>query len=180
MTDREPADVIFDLLRESDRHTYGEGVTMLQHALQTASDVETAGGDEALVIAALLHDLGHLIGAAGEWGDPDHAAAGAHFLAPWLPADVVEPIRLHVAAKRHLVATDPDYTRLLSYASRVTLAQQGGPFTPHEAAEFAALPHADRAILLRRADDSGKRVGAATPPLESFRERLTAALDLRG
>ena len=124
-----------------------------------------------LVLAALLHDIGHVVGDAGDWGDPDHAAAGARFLQPMLPADVVEPIRLHVDAKRYLVAVDADYASQLSHASQVTLRQQGGPFTRDEVAEFAALPHAERAIQLRRADDAGKQPGRSTPTLESFRDR---------
>ena len=93
----------------------------------------------------------------GPFGNPDHAEAAARFLRPWLPATVVEPIRLHVAAKRHLVGTTPDYAAGLSDASRVTLDQQGGPFDDAASAAFLGEPHAERAIRLRTCDDRGKR-----------------------
>ena len=118
-----------------------------------------------------------LLGDAGQWGRPDHAALGARYLQQWLPADVVEPIRLHVDAKRYLVATDPGYAAMLSPASIETLRQQGGPLTSDEAAAFAASPHAEAAIALRKCDDGGKLAEAVdVPPLEHYRPTLASAL----
>lgn len=137
-------------------HTYGEAVTMLEHALQTAANAAADGADTAQQLAALLHDVGHLSDNAGAWGLPDHAAVGARMLQQVLPTTVTEPIRLHVAAKRWLVARDAEYMDALSHASQVTLQQQGGPFTEAEAEAFDGEPFAAAGVQLRRWDDQGK------------------------
>ena len=128
---------------------------------------ERAGETDALVLAALLHDIGHVVGhdRAGVWGLPDHAEVGARFLQQWLPADVVEPIRRHVAAKRYLVATDPIYRDQLSEASIESLREQGGPFSDEQALGFSIEPFADEAVALRRHDDDGKVDGLDVAPL---------------
>lgn len=169
-------DRVLGLLAEMAAHSYGERVDMLAHALQAAACATRDGADEPLVLAALLHDVGHLLGDAGEWGAPDHAEVGARWLQPWFDTAIVEPVRLHVAAKRYLVATDPAYRSVLSEASRATLAQQGGPHTADEAARFGASAHAADAIALRRWDDAGKSVGLAVRPLDGYRDALVAAL----
>ena len=167
---------LISLLAESAEHSYGEDLSMLDHALQSASAIEAAGGDDDLVAAALLHDIGHLLGPAGAHGYPDHAEAGALFLKPWLPAPITEPIRLHVAAKRHLVAVDPDYHSKLSRASQITLEQQGGPFDAAESKSFLAEAQATRAMQLRRCDDLGKEPGLEVKELERHRPRIETAL----
>jgi gamma-butyrobetaine dioxygenase len=170
-------DHLIELLGSMATRSYGERVDMLQHSLQAAAGARIDGAGEHLVVAALLHDVGHLLGEAGEWGLPDHAATGARFLQQWLPAEVAEPVRLHVDAKRYLVATDPGYADGLSRASIETLSQQGGPFDEHEAAAFAASPYAQAAIALRRYDDAGKLTeGVEVPGLESYRQILERAL----
>lgn len=166
-------------LTESMRdHSYGERVDMLQHSLQTAACARAAGESDALVLAALLHDVGHVIGhaRAGAWGLPDHAEVAARHLQQWLPAGVVEPVRLHVAAKRYLVATDATYLGLLSEASIETLRQQGGPFTDEEATAFELEPFVEEATRLRRYDDGGKVDGLDVAPLADHRELLTRFL----
>src|SRR6266566_7039466 len=105
---------------------------------QAAALAAAAGADAPLVAAALLHDVGHLRGET----DARHGAAGAHWLSRWFGDPVTEPVRLHVAAKRYLCATEPGYFGLLSPESVRTLARQGGPMTPEQAAAFAALPYA--------------------------------------
>ena len=159
--------------RMADEH-YGEALTMLEHSLQTAARLEAdANATDDLALAGLLHDIGHLLGEAGDWGFPEHAEAGAVHLQAWLPPSVVEPIRLHVAAKRHLVATDPDYAERLSEASTVTLAQQGGPLSPAESVDFEAHPWSADAIRLRQADEAGKQVAASSGELlDQWRDRL--------
>lgn len=169
-------DHLVDLLRESGHHTYGEHVTMLEHALQAAAHAAADGADDDLVLAALLHDVGHLVGQAGAHGDPDHAELGANHLGPWLPATITEPVRLHVAAKRYLVGSDADYAARLSEASQITLVQQGGAFDEAECAAFEARPHATRAVQLRRFDDEGKRTDVEPLGLEAYVPRLEAAL----
>ncbi len=143
-----------------------ESVTALQHALQCAQLAEWAHADDALVAAALLHDLGHfLTPIEGDDDDDCHETIALPYLAGGFGARVLEPIRLHVAAKRYLVATDAGYLAGLSPASVHSLALQGGPMSAIEVAEFDANPFAMDAVQLRRWDDLAKTPDQATPPL---------------
>ncbi|MDH3293730.1 MAG: TauD/TfdA family dioxygenase [Acidimicrobiia bacterium] len=169
-------DRLLGLLQESSNRRYGEDLSMLAHALQTATAMEASDADDDLIVAALLHDIGHLLGRAGAHGYPDHAEAAAAFLGPWLPAPITVPIRLHVAAKRHLVGSDPAYLDQLSPASKITLQQQGGPFADDGSAAFLNEPHAERAIALRTSDDRGKDPNLPFRPLDDYRPRLARAL----
>lgn len=150
----------------------GEPVSHLEHALQCADLAQRAGARSALVVAALLHDVGHLIdGTTGtpslEGIDDRHEQRGAELLARWFGLEVTEPVRLHVAAKRALAA-DPRYLRALSEDSRRSLALQGGPLEAAAMARFVLQPFGADAIALRRWDDAAKRPGRATAPLEAF------------
>lgn len=145
--------------------TYGEDVTQLDHALQSAALAEASGAAAFLVAAALLHDVGHLL-AGGD--DAGHAATGADALATLFGDAVCGPIALHVAAKRWLCATDAAYHAALSPASQASLVRQGGGFDPAGAARFIALPHAAAAVALRRWDDSGKRDGGDGRPFAHY------------
>lgn len=168
-------ELLFDLLAGAGSRRYGgEPVSQLQHALQSAQHAEKAGAAPALVAAALLHDIGHLIGegdegAAAAGVDLRHEDVGADYLARWFPPAVTEPIRLHVPAKRYLCATSQAYFRALSPASRLSLQVQGGPFDPAAAAAFAALPFAPDAIRLRRWDEAAKLPDHPTPPVAHYR-----------
>lgn len=146
-----------------------ESVSALAHALQCAQLAEDARADAPLVAAALLHDVGHFVAIAevGETADIDdvHELRGVAVLVRDFPPAVVEPIRLHVAAKRYLTATEPAYLRGLSPASLHSLAQQGGPFDGTEIARFESLPFAEDAVRLRRWDDLAKTPGRSTPGL---------------
>ncbi len=145
----------------------GEAVNQLQHALQCAHLAEQAGASPELVTAALLHDLGHLLRGADT--DQDLAVDDVHqytvvpFLRGLFSAAVIEPIRLHVDAKRYLCATDAAYWSGLSPTSRKTLELQGGAFTSGAAEAFAAKAYALDAVALRRWDDQAKSPNAQTP-----------------
>jgi gamma-butyrobetaine dioxygenase len=122
------------------RDYLGEPVTIGTHMLQAGALAEAAGADPPLVAAALLHDIGHL----RQEPDSRHGEAGARWLSQWFGEAVTEPVRLHVAAKRYVCATEPAYLGLLSAESVRTLALQGGPMSPDEVAAFGALPRAGR------------------------------------
>jgi [1-hydroxy-2-(trimethylamino)ethyl]phosphonate dioxygenase len=157
--------------------SYGEGVTMLQHALQTAALAQAEGTDDNLVVAALLHDVGHFLQPTDDsYGYHKHDRSGGDWLARRFGPAVSEPVRLHVAAKRYLCATEPDYFGRLSAASVHSLGKQGGPMSAAEAAIFAASPHAAAAVRLRRWDDGGKRDGLHVPDLSSYRQRIAQLL----
>jgi phosphonate degradation associated HDIG domain protein len=153
----------------------GEGVTQLEHALQSAHRAELAGADDALVTAALLHDLGHLLNRQGETPtergiDDRHQYFAIPFIRPLFPSAVVEAIRLHVDAKRALCAFEPEYYEALSEDSKRSLTLQGGVFTAAEAGAFMAKPFAGNALQVRRWDDAAKVAGEATPALGHFLE----------
>ena len=141
------------------RDYLGETVTIGVHMRQAGALAEAAGAAAPLVAAALLHDVGHL----RDETDDRHGDAGARWLSQWFGEAVTEPVRLHVAAKRYLCATEPGYFGLLSPESVRTLALQGGPMTPEQAAAFEALPFARDAVAVRRWDDEAKDP-AVTPP----------------
>jgi len=159
---------------------FGEPVTVLEHSLQAAWIIQQNGGGETLVAAALLHDVGHLLHLEGEDAaqrglDTRHEELGVAALAGHLPDAVLDPIRMHVAAKRYLCLAEPKYLKALSPASMESLALQGGPMTAAEAEAYLALPHAREALRLRRADDAAKIAGLIVPVLETYRS-LVAAL----
>lgn len=176
------ADRILDILETSGAVQYGdEAVSQLQHALQCAHLAECSGAPASLVVAALLHDFGHLIHKLGEDAaargiDDRHEALGRKYLARWFDEDVTAPIGLHVDAKRYLCATEPDYFDTLSPASVQSLELQGGPFGEAEAAAFIAQPHAQDALAVRRWDEQAKDPEAATPGLEHYRPCIEASI----
>jgi phosphonate degradation associated HDIG domain protein len=152
-------------------HQYGrEAVSQLEHALQCAQLAEQAGETPATVVAALLHDLGHLLVPGGDTAGQDdlHQYVALPFLRGLLPDAVLEPIRLHVDAKRYLCTMEAGYWETLSPASQHSLVLQGGPYTVSEAGRFASQPFAQEAIRLRRYDDHAKVPGRATPPLAHY------------
>jgi [1-hydroxy-2-(trimethylamino)ethyl]phosphonate dioxygenase len=161
------------LFAEHGDESYGEGVTMLSHMLQAAALAESQGADEALVIAALLHDVGHFLQPTDDsFGYHKHDRSGGDWLAKRFPQEVSEPVRLHVTAKRYLCAVEKDYFEKLSAASVYTLSQQGGPMSDDEVRAFAASPHLESAVRLRRWDDSGKVTGVTVRDLPYYRAML--------
>lgn len=155
----------------------GEAVSMAAHMLQAAERARELGAASALVVAALLHDIGHFTGSrtgaelmSGTNNHHDEQAAA--YLAQHFGPEVVEPVRLHVAAKRYLCAVEPEYFALLSPASVYTLSLQGGPMSAAEVAEFEANPFAADAVLLRRCDDGGKDAERETPTFAQFRDTI--------
>jgi len=174
-------DDILALLARGDSSLYsGERISQLEHALQCAHFAQQAGAEDALVVATLVHDLGHILHggeyAAGRGIDDRHEASGADFLTHHFGPDVTEPVRLHVAAKRYLCATDPSYFDRLSEASVRSLALQGGPMSAQEVEDFEANPYAQAAVRLRQWDEQGKIVGMKTPDLAHFRPLVDATL----
>lgn len=158
-----------------------EPVTLLQHALQCALAAEWAHADPHLVAAALLHDLGRVIDDMESRDDSDdaHELRALPFLRAHFGSAVVEPIRLHVQAKRYLAAADPHYIEQLSPASRHTLRLQGGAMQRDELLAFEAHPHAVAAVALRRWDDSAKDPTRRTPSLEYYLPLLEGVLASR-
>jgi phosphonate degradation associated HDIG domain protein len=154
--------------------SYGEGVSQLAHALQCATLAEARQAPAAEIVAALLHDIGHLIHdlpetIADQGIDTEHESLGAAWLSQHFGREVSDPVRLHVAAKRYLCAAEPGYFDELSPASVQSLALQGGPMDAAAQAAFRREPGHQAAIRLRRLDDEGKDPAMQTPPLAHFR-----------
>jgi phosphonate degradation associated HDIG domain protein len=154
----------------------GEPVTQLEHALQTALQAEAEGADGALVTAALLHDLGHLLHDLGatptlQGVDDVHQFRAIPFLRGLFDDAVLAPIQLHVDAKRYLCADRAGYYEALSDDSKRSLALQGGIFSDAQARAFIERPGAQQAVRLRVWDDLAKTAGLATPPLAHFLAR---------
>lgn len=151
----------------------GEAVTQLEHALQAAWLAEQESATDDLVTAALLHDVGHLLHTlpddAPEKGIDDcHEDLAARALDGLFELPVIEPVRLHVPAKRYLCATDASYQSELSEPSQLSLKLQGGPMSAAEVAEFEASPFFQDAVRLRKWDDLAKIVGLKTPALDHY------------
>ena len=175
-------DFILELFARRGTEEYmGEKVSMAQHMEQSAACAVAGGASDELVIAALLHDIGHFVGdfpiEALENGiDNLHEEAGARFLEAFYPTSVTEPIRLHVAAKKYLCAVDRKYFDCLSDASVNSLQVQGGPMSQAEIEKFESNPHYQAAVQTRRYDDDGKVAGLDIRPAASYREQLESLL----
>jgi phosphonate degradation associated HDIG domain protein len=159
---------------------YGlSAVNQLQHALQAAHRAETEGCTPATVLASLLHDVGHMIhelgeDPAGRGIDDVHEELGARWLTERFGPDVTEPVRLHVAAKRYLCATESDYFGKLSPDSVRSLELQGGLMSADEVASFRKLPYWEEAVRLRRYDEAAKDPRAVTPDFDHFLRHVEA------
>ncbi len=161
---------------------YGnEGVSQLDHALQCATLAEAANQPDEMVVACLLHDLGHLLHHYGMDAtdckiDDRHEHRAIPYLKSLFCPAVLEPIRLHVEAKRYCCAVEPTYWSQLSLGSKETLQLQGGVFSREAAQAFMAQPYAEAAVQLRRWDDQAKVVGLVTPNFAHFRRRMETCM----
>ena len=175
-------DELIALLEKGRDRGYGdEQVSQYEHAVQCAILAEAEGVASPLVVAALLHDIGHLLNddarsAIQRSEDAHHEVRAANHLRSWFDSEVTIPILLHVPAKRYLTATDPRYLAHLSPASVRSLGVQGGPFTAAEVEQFISQPLAGCAAQLRRWDDNAKVQDAPIPTLEHFRAHLEACV----
>lgn len=160
----------------------GEPVTIGQHMLQGATLAEKAGQPEEIIVGALLHDIGHFTSAFGTFSmddtqDRHHEDAGAEVLERFFPKVVTDCCRYHVAAKRYLCATRPDYFRRLSEASVHSLTLQGGPMTSEEVEEFEKNPNLQAIIAVRHLDEAGKIPNMQTPNFWHFAPMVQRLVD---
>src|SRR5262245_32320605 len=158
--------------RRGARRYGGETVSQLEHALQCAALAEEAGATRELVAACVLHDLGHLLSAHSDEVDEVHQYVALPLLRPLFSEAVLEPVKLHVDAKRYLCRVDSGYWDSLSRGSKRSLELQGGVFTPNQANEFLLKPYASEAVKLRRYDDLAKVPARPTPGLAHYAELL--------
>ena len=173
---------IFD--RRGGEEYLGEPVNMGQHMLQGATIAEQQGQPEEIIIGALLHDIGHFTGEFGTFTiedteDRHHEDAGAKVLERFFPKVITDCVRYHVAAKRYLCATKPEYFERLSEASIHSLHLQGGPLNHMEVVEFEKNPNLDQIIAVRYLDDAGKHAGMETPDYWYFAPMVQRMVNCR-
>ncbi len=171
---------IFD--RRGGEEYLGEPVTMGEHMLQGATIAEQTGQPEEIIVGALLHDIGHFTSEFGTYHPDDtedrhHEDAGAAVLERFFPSVITDCCRYHVAAKRYLCATKPEYFKRLSPASVHTLELQGGPMTADEVTAFEANPNLKEIIAVRYLDEAGKREGMETPDFWHFAPMVQRMVD---
>ena len=176
-----PLDLIHAAFARRGHEGYGEGVSQLDHARQCGAFAERDGAPPALVAAAFLHDIGHLLhdlpqDVADNGIDTQHEASGSAWLSQYFGAEVTEPVRMHVAAKRYLASNEPGYFEQLSEASKVSLRLQGGPLDAQQSREFEAQQFYADAVRLRRWDEEGKIVGYQGPDARHFDSVVAACL----
>ena len=172
---------IQELFHKSGHLAYGEGVTELQHALQTAQLAEQDEAPDTLVTAALLHDVGHLLhglpeDVAEQGIDGRHERIGEKWLARHFGPEVTQPVRLHVDAKRHQCTVHPEYLEQLSPASAKSFELQGGKMNAEELAALEQNPFFKPALRLRKWDDQAKNPEKVTPDLEHYLPSVKGAL----
>lgn len=185
-------DEIMDLYKGYGGNEYaGEKVTQLEHMAQAAQLAEEQGFDEEVILAAFLHDIGHISEAAadaaavgvsaaaadsrrmGDFGIKDHEELGAEFLREkGFSKKVYRLVESHVEAKRYLTARDPAYYAQLSEASKKTLEYQGGPMTGEEAAAFEQYPLFTLIIQMRKWDEEAKIEHKPLPDLQHYRRMI--------
>jgi phosphonate degradation associated HDIG domain protein len=161
---------------------FGEAVTKLAHAEQCAWHARQAGADDELILAALLHDIGHLLDTEETIRDErvgvvNHDDIGRQWLLDrGFSERLATLVGGHVDAKRYLTATHAGYVERLSPASKETLRLQGGPMDESSAREFAGEPELRDMLRLRSWDEMAKDPDWQGPPLESYREMLVRHL----
>ena len=160
----------------------GEPVTMGEHMLQGATIAQQNGQDEEIIVGALLHDIGHFTSEFGTFSMDDiedrfHEEAGAQVLAEFFPTVITDCVRYHVAAKRYLCATKPEYYNRLSPASVHSLNLQGGAMAPEEVREFEKNPNLKKIIQVRYLDEAGKRADMDTPDFWHFAPMVQRIVD---
>ncbi len=155
---------------------------MAQHMLQGATIAEQNGLAEDIIVAALLHDIGHFTSEFGTFSMEDtedrfHEEAGAKVLEEFFPTIVTDCVRYHVAAKRYLCATKPEYFDRLSEASVHSLNLQGGPMDDAEVDEFQQNPNLEKIIQVRYLDEAGKHPDMETPDYWHFAPMVQRIVD---
>ena len=160
----------------------GEPVTMAEHMLQGATFAEKQGLREEIIVAALLHDIGHFTSEFGTYSPDDtedrhHEDAGADVLGDFFPSIVTDCVRYHVAAKRYLCATRPSYIDRLSAASIHSLNLQGGLMSDAEVASFEANLNLPEIIQVRYLDEAGNEPDIQTPDFTHFAPMVQRVVD---
>lgn len=174
-------DVLRPLIEQGEFRSSRQAVSPLQHALQAASFAERERAGAPLIVAALLHDVGHLlrrvpVAARFQGIDDSHEHLGARWLRAWFDTNVTEPVAMHVQAKRYLCTLDPDYIGQLSVAARASYERQGGSMSVSEIRQFEQRPGFRESLRVRRWSDAARTPRLVPRPLEHFAAYVQRAL----
>lgn len=170
---------IFSLYEMHGHDIYGEDVTQLEHAVQSAQLAEKEGFEDEVILAALFHDIGHICthqqGEASEqmgaYGTMSHDKVGGAYLRDkGFPERLASLVENHVKAKRYLTFKDPVYYAKLSEASKQTLKYQGGPMNAAEAQDFEQDELFHVSLRMRHWDEEAKETNMPTPNLSSYQQ----------
>ena len=158
----------------------GEKVTMTEHMIQSAMLAEKNKSSSSLICASLLHDYGHFIldnpdKLVNQKEDGKHEDVAYRYLKKFFKKNVVEPIKIHVKAKRYL-ARNQKYYRILSQASKVSLHLQGGVMNDEESEKFKKEKFFDDAIKLRKFDEAAKKIGIKMKNINNYKSLLNSNL----
>lgn len=171
-------DEIMELFSQNNAREYlGEDVTLVEHMLQSGSLAIEDGAEPEMIVAALLHDIGHLLIPDAEQMqeleiDAHHDEIGFEWISQRFPTEVAMPVKLHVDAKRYLVTTNPEYETKLSTASILTMRLQGGVMSDEELDEFESNEFYEDGIQIRLWDDESKDRNNSHLPLLAFEEYI--------
>jgi 2-amino-1-hydroxyethylphosphonate dioxygenase (glycine-forming) len=165
----------------------GEPVSQLEHMSQCARLAQQEGYAEEVVLAAFLHDIGHICSpkrrveaSMAGYGVMRYEKVGADFLREkGFSERVAQLVESHVPAKRYLTFKDPNYYNQLSDASKQTLEFQGGRMTLEEAAAFEQADLFHLSIRMRRWDELAKEMNQPVAELADFKEMLIRHLATR-
>lgn len=162
----------------------GEKVTQLEHMVQAAQLAEEQGYDHEVILAAFLHDIGHICETGhGDnemdgFGIKDHEEIGAEFLQQkGFSKKIVRLVESHVEAKRYLTYKYPEYYEQLSEASKRTLGYQGGRMSKEEAEAFEKYPLFNLIIQMRQWDEQAKIEHKPLPDLDRYRQMILHHLE---
>ena len=204
-TIEEKVNLVFSLFDKFGSQDYiGEPVSQTEHMVQAAMQAEKDGQCDEVILASLLHDIGHLvifdhqeeqhktvnnnttnnnnnnqstITTMGKVGVKNHEKVGADYLRKLdIPYPIPELVEGHVQAKRYLTCINPEYHECLSSASKKSLQFQGGPMTPMESIVFKKNPLFQTFLDMRRYDDAAKETNVKIKDLQYYREKLTKLL----
>ena len=175
---------VFELYTKHGAGEYaGEKVSQLEHMCQAAQLAAAEGYDNEVVLAAFLHDIGHLLPIHDEtesmdgFGNIDHEKIGAYYLRQLgFSRRLCSLIASHVNAKRYLTFKFPDYFDKLSEASKRTLEFQGGVMKAEEATLFESDELFPLYIKMREWDEAAKIRHQKLPLLEKYRTMIIAHL----
>jgi 2-amino-1-hydroxyethylphosphonate dioxygenase (glycine-forming) len=182
-------EIIFLYEKFGNANYIGEPVSQIEHMVQCAQLAQAAHAADDVVLAAFLHDIGHLCAFAfpqqkldtmDEYGIVDHEKLGANYLlSKGFSKKIAQLVQSHVAAKRYLTYAFPQYFNQLSDASKKTLQQQGGVMAKEEAEEFEKDPLFEQYIALRKWDEQAKKIQQPLPNLQEYKDLIIEHLALQ-